>query len=78
MEGWVDTIQGFQGKNTFSVNARLLINDQQFYPKGISLAAQIGLLQTVNWNYWAKIEFVPADYCANFAIVAGWSTRVKR
>lgn len=46
--------------------------------QGITLAAQIGLLQTVDWNFWAKVDIIPVDFCANFAIVAGWYTAKKR
>lgn len=39
---------------------------------GIGLAAQVGLLQTVDWNYYAKADTFPVDFTANAIIVAAW------
>ena len=39
---------------------------------GIGLAAQVGLLQTVDWNYYAKADTFPVDFCTNSIISAAW------
>lgn len=46
--------------------------------QGISLAAQIGLLQTVDWNYWAAVDTIAVDLCANFIIAAAWYSATRR
>lgn len=46
--------------------------------QGIGLAAQIGLLQTVDWNYWAACDTIAVDICANFIIASAWYSATKK
>ena len=46
--------------------------------QGIGLAAQIGLLQTVDWNYWAAVDTIAVDICANFIIASAWYSVCKK
>lgn len=38
---------------------------------GLGTLASLGILRTIDWNYWAIADMVPVDYCANAIIVAG-------
>ena len=43
-------------------------------PSGISILAALGILRTINWNYYAKTDFVPVDKVVNAMIAVGWAT----
>ncbi|XP_054165727.1 fatty acyl-CoA reductase 1-like [Oppia nitens] len=40
-------------------------------PSGISILGALGILRAVNWNYYAKTDFVPVDKVANAMIAVG-------
>ena len=43
-------------------------------PSGISILASLGILRAVNWNYYARTDFVPVDKVANAMIAVAFAT----
>lgn len=44
---------------------------------GLGCLAAIGMLRTIDWNYYATSDMVPVDYVANCLICAAYQTKVK-
>lgn len=47
-------------------------------PSGITVLASVGILRTVDWDYFAKVDLVPVDKVVNALIAIGWDTAVQR
>lgn len=44
---------------------------------GLGCLAAIGMLRTIDWNYYATSDMVPVDYVANCLLCAAYQTKVK-
>lgn len=44
---------------------------------GLGCLAAIGMLRTIDWNYFATSDMVPVDYVANSLICAGYQTSTQ-
>lgn len=46
-------------------------------PAGLGILAAIGLLRTIDWDYFARSDMVPVDYVANCIICSAYEVSVR-